>query len=160
MNLDKNKNVAIIVIFLVVVFGIFIFWFASNEMKKQKPSQILPEKPTTTLEQKTSTTTEEYSPSKITYNFTGIIKEKKENWIIVEDRTPPPSSFTNENAEPKRSLIKIKITPETKIGKEGKLVKIEDLKVDDYILAKFIEFNRDTKEATASDVFVLPGEKK
>jgi hypothetical protein len=150
----------------VVVLGISIFWFGSNEMKKQKPSQILPEKPattpeqTTTSEQKASTPTEEYLPSKITYNFSGIVKEKGENWIIVEDRTPSPSSFTNENAKPKRSLIKIKITPETKIGKESKLIKIEDLKVEDYILAKFIEFNRDKNEATASDVFVLSGEKK
>jgi hypothetical protein len=160
MNLNKNKNVTIIVIFLVVVFGISIFWFASNEMKKQKPSQILPEKPTTTLEQEVSTTTEEYLPSKITYNFAGIVKEKGENYILAEDRTPQPSPFVSEKTGFKRPLIKIKITPETKIGKDNKLIKIEDVKTEDNILAKFLEFNKDTNEATASDVFVLPGEKK
>jgi hypothetical protein len=143
MNLNKNKinkNVAIIVIFLVVVFGIFIFRFTSNE--------------------KTSTTTEEYSPSKITYNFTGIVKEKAENYILAEDRTPQPSPFVSEKTGFKRPLIKIKITPETKIGKDNKLIKLEDVKIEDYILAKFLEFSKDTNEATASDVFVFSGEEK
>jgi len=145
--LKDYKNIIIFVaIIFIIICGAFFYFLEIKKNQEKEIPQIPPEK------------NEEYPYANITFNLTGIVKEKGEDWILVEDKTPNPSPLTGGNKSP--NFIKIKVVPESKIAKGNRLISLQAIEFGDYVLLKTSQINETLSEATASDIFILPSQNR
>lgn len=136
---EKNKIIIVIGIVILIAVGGAVFYFADKNTGagEESPAAV--------------STNQSEVPSMV-INLVGVVKEKGESWIIVEDRTPQPPTAGEE--KPAAGSVKVFINSGTKITKGGQPENFQVIKVGDFMLAKTTEAS--DGEATAGEIDIVP----
>ena len=156
MFTQRKKILTFLAVFLIAVLllAVFFYYRMINNKKPQKDQ---------TEEQTSLNTTvkvpdyvkpvaedgEYYDSFEVTYDLIGIIKEKGEGWVLIEDQTPQPSDKEKETSE----LKKIIVSDETKIAKDKRLIDFQEIKADDQALFKV---QQEGENISATDLLIIP----